>query len=197
MGGCFYLSNVKNYLRAINPRSLASAQFWNPLIETTEKDEYGTIFLQRKNDLLDSPKSQSAEGILAKPDLGGLDGMARFGGDLIINRNNGELFATAAGVAYGQGQLVSSRSDFGHFGSSSSNQTLSVLDIKPDIMLENGLNYSDRLGDNKIIFIKLFGKNKNDCIAMAEPKGQSDSGILSGRVKILYRENEWQRYLSV
>ena len=101
-GGCFYLSNVQKYLRAINPRSLASAQFWNPLIEARTDATYGTVFLQRK-DLLDSPKSEISRKILNSPDLGGIDGIAQFGGDFVVNESNGALFATAAGVAFGQG----------------------------------------------------------------------------------------------
>ena len=52
-GGCFHLSNVHKYLRAINPRSLKflPAQFWNPLVQSKLHPDYGTLFSLVQNSL--------------------------------------------------------------------------------------------------------------------------------------------------
>jgi hypothetical protein len=110
-----------------------------------------------------------------------------------------------------KGQLVSSRSNFDKFGSSSSNQTLSVLGKRPDQMVDSELDlksvdepeigqtrqrvYDNQLADNKIIFTRLAGKKES--LAMGEPKSVTLSGISAGRVKIVYRENEWQRHFKI
>jgi len=70
-------------------------------------------FYQR-NDLFDDSRSFVSEMIKMNPELGGLDGTARFGTQILYNPQLDELVGSAPGTAWGQGCLFSSEKEFGH-----------------------------------------------------------------------------------
>lgn len=56
--------------------------------------------------MLDHPISANSATILAAPDYGGIDGLAHFGFDFLVDSDTDELFASAAGVAFGHGTFI-------------------------------------------------------------------------------------------
>ena len=88
-------------------------QFWNPVMRMSSNDAQRGIRFHQRKELFDDKRSFVSDLIQLNPELGGLDGRARFGTAILYNPEFDELVGSAPGTAWGQGCIFTSEKHIG------------------------------------------------------------------------------------
>lgn len=112
-GGCFFLPDL-NFNDWLNrPSNIdVKVKFWNPIIQTSSPSGNGSMRFYQRSELFDDASSFVSEMVRMNPELGGLDGTARFGTQCLYNPELDELVGSAPGTAWGQGCIFTSEKNF-------------------------------------------------------------------------------------